>query len=69
MKEHDNADSSNLEDKQATILHNVHGEGHPRNNSFDAGDKHCKISFSQTSYKHEHDNFQRHHLKPILCIH
>ena len=31
---------------------------HPRNDSFDKGDKHFKISFSQTSYEHEQDNFQ-----------
>ena len=34
-----------------------------RNNSFDAGDKHFKISFSQISYGHEQDSFQRHYLE------
>ena len=40
----------------------------PRNNSFDAGDKHFKICFSQTSYEHKQDNIQRHHLTNIVHL-
>ena len=37
---------------------------HPRMKGFQAGDKHFKISFSQNSYEHEQNDFQRCHLKP-----
>ena len=50
MKEYKHPDSPNHEDKHVTISYNVHGQGQTSTeNSFNAGDKHFKINFSQTS--------------------
>ena len=44
---------SKINRQPSRIMYIVEGK-HPRNNSFDnKGDKHFKISFSQTSYEHE----------------